>query len=354
MNRSKEVSVGSAVLLMAVAQMVHAHHSVRAHYDTSRTIEISGTVVEWQFRSPHTVIVLDVMNDDGLAERWSVEASSVPTMSRLGFDRNTFAPGDEITVIAQPNRDPINPLAWGKQYITGDGRTLGAGAPLDAVALDAAERRGIERLAGRWQGRGTGDEFRADGQPLLSLNGAGREAWENYDPELSPASTCEPVNTPAVLHSPDYLYDIRINGDEVTLYHEVYEVTRTVVLDSESRPAEPSGLFGMIRGRIEGNELVIESSGFPPSRWGLALAAIPMGNGADIPSSVEKRVIERYSVSDDGATLRAEYTLEDPVYLSEPYSGDRDFTRVADDTLLHSYGCEVDSASRYLGLPGER
>ena len=104
---------------------------------------------------------------------------------------------------------------------------------------------------------------------------------------------------------------------------------------------------------IEGDELVIESSEFPPSRWGLALAAIPLGNGSDVPSSAEKRVVERYSASEDGSTLRVEYTVEDPVYLTEPYTGYRDFSRIPDDTPLHSYGCEVDSASRYSRNPEE-
>ena len=110
------------VLLMAIAGDAYAHHSVRVHYDTSRTIEITGAVVDWQFRSPHTYVVLDVEKEDGSVEQWSIEGSSVPTMSRQGFDRNTFKPDDLITVTAQPNRDPNNPLVFGRTFTTADGR----------------------------------------------------------------------------------------------------------------------------------------------------------------------------------------------------------------------------------------
>ena len=39
-------------------------------------------------------------------------------------------------------------------------------------------------------------------------------------------------------------------------------------------------------------------------------------------------VIERYSVNDDSAMLAVNYTLEYPVYLSEPYSAHANFARM--------------------------
>ena len=330
---------------LAIAGNSHAHHSVVVHYDTSRSIEITGAVVEWEFRSPHTFLTLEVETDGDSREQVVVEGSSVPTMSRQGFDRDTFRPGDVVTVTARPNRDPNNPLVNGSTFVTADGRVLGDRTPLDRATVEG--RSGIELLVGRWQGRGRGAELRADGESPLPLTAQAREDSQVYDSENSPANTCEPVLMPPILHAPNYLYDLRIEDDEVILYHEVYEVTRTVPLNAEPTLAEPSGLFGKVSGRIEGDELVIESSEYPPSRWGLGIAAGPLGNGSDIPSSAEKKIFERYSVRDGGTTLRVSYTVEDPVYLTEAYSGHRDFTRVADDTPLNPYGCTLDSASRF-------
>lgn len=337
------------LLLLVVTASASAHHSRSVYYDMSTTVEITGAVVEWRFRSPHAFLSLEVTEQDGSIEQWAIDGSSVPTLRRQGLDRNTFAPGDVVTVFGQPSRDPDARLAFARTFVTADGRTLGERLALDEGVRLESDVQGVERLEGRWQGLGMGAEFRSDGESPspLPLSAAGREAWESYDEKLSPASTCEPVNTPALLHAPDFLFDVRISDEEAILHHEIYEVTRTVPLDSAPRQAEPSGVFGFVRGRIEGEELVVESSRFPPSRWGLAVAAIPPGNGGDVPSSAEKRVTERYSERDGGQTLRVEYTVEDPVYLTEPYAGYRDFTRVSNDTPLHPYECDADSASRF-------
>ena len=335
------------LVLMAVTASASAHHSRSVYYDMSRTVEITGAVVEWRFRSPHAFLSLEVTEQDGSVERWAIDGSSVPTLRRQGLDQNSFAPGDVVTVFGQPSRDPNTRLAFAQTFVTADGRTLGERLALDEGVRLESDVQGVKRLEGRWQGLGMGASFRSDGESPLPLSAAGREAWESYDDELSPASTCEPINTPALLHAPNFLFDVRISDEEATLYHEIYEVTRTVPLDSAPRQAEPSGIFGFVRGRVEGEELVVESSRFPPSLWGLAVAAIPPGNGGDVPSSAEKRVTERYSARDGGQTLRVEYTVEDPVYLTEPYTGYRDFARVSDDTPLHPYGCDAVSASRF-------
>ena len=130
--------------------------------------------------------------------------------------------------------------------------------------------------------------------------------------------TCEPVNIPSLFYV-DYLLDIRVNEEEVIIHHEVYDVTRRVPLDSEPKSQHESGLFGVASARMEGDELVVESSDYPPSPWGLAIVTLANGNGADVPSSAEKKLTERYSVSEDGKTLRLDFTLEDPVYLTEPF-----------------------------------
>ena len=331
----------SMIVLMAVTTNASAHHSRSAHFDTSRAVEMTGEVVKWRFRSPHSSLLLKVTEEDGSVHEWTIEGSAAPTLRRQGMDRNTFAPGDIIDVRAEPSRKPNARVAFALTLRKADGSTFGQRKKLDEGAPLGSDVRGIQRLAGRWQGLGAGDKF------PIALSAAGQEAWENHDDERSPANTCEPVNTPALLHAPNFLFDVRISDKEAILRHEIYQVTRTVPLGSEPRQAEPTGVFGFARGRIEGEELVVESSRFPRSLWGLAVAAIPPGNGRDIPSSAEKRVTERYSARDGGQTLRIEYTVEDPVYLAEPYTGYREFSRVADDTPMHPYECDTDSASRF-------
>ena len=342
MNRNSAALVGPVLLFVAFAGPVHAHHAVATHYDRARTIELSGVVVDFQLRSPHTSLVVDVSEPDGTVERWEIEGNSLPVMRRIGIDETTFAPGDAISVVAFPNREPNKRLVFGETYITRDGTTLGE--PLSPGDAPPVTSTGIAKLAGRWSSEGPSPGT----ESVLPLTPVGLDAWRNWDAQASPANTCEPVNVPDVFFAP-YLFDVRVNAEEVTLLHEAYGVTRTIILDSEPRLAEETGLFGLVSGRAEGDELVIESSEYPPSAWGLGLAATKHGGGADVPSSAQKKVTERYSVSEDGRTLRIDYTVEDPVYLTMPYSSYAQFTRVPDDTPLYEYNCEVDSASRFSG-----
>lgn len=331
-------SLFSCVVLLALASAASAHHSKTAHYDTSRTVAITGKVVQWRFRSPHTALILEVTAEDGSTERWLVEGSAVPTLKRQGIDRRTFARGDIVDVRAEPSRDPEKRVVFGLTYRKADGTVLGERREVDEAAELDAHIQGVQRLAGRWEGLGFGERF------PMSLSAAGQEARDNYDDARSPANTCEPVNLPTILHVPNFLFDIRINDDEVILYHEIYQVVRKVPLGSEAQQAEPTGAFGSVRGRTDGDVLVVESSEYPASLWGLGIAAI---KGSDIPASDQKRVTERYISRDDGQTLRVEYMVEDPVYLSEPYQGYRDFGRISDDTPMHPYGCDTESASRF-------
>jgi hypothetical protein len=95
----------------------------------------------------------------------------------------------------------------------------------------------------------------------LRLTAAGLTAVENYDPQESPANFCEADNVPATYHSP-YQFEITIGDQEAVIYHESYNVTRTVPLASAL--AEPTGVFGMVSGRVDGNELVVESNNYRP------------------------------------------------------------------------------------------
>jgi hypothetical protein len=109
----------------------------------------------------------------------------------------------------------------------------------------------------------------------------------------------------------------------------------------------------MISGRIEGDTLVVESDSYPASRWGLGAATQVNGGGADVPSSAQKTLQERFSTDDDGLTLVYEYTLFDPVYMAEPYSARIEMPRVSDDIPMYPYDCDVDAASMFSRAAGQ-
>jgi hypothetical protein len=207
----------------------------------------------------------------------------------------------------------------------------------------------VYRVEGRWR-----PPFQQEGtRSALPLNEAGLAAWNSYDQTQSPANTCEPMTPPVIFNAPNYFVDIRFDGQQVIVRNQAYDIVRTVPLSGTAAPADPNGLFGVVSGRIEGDTLVIESRDYPVSKWGLGAATQINGGGADVPSSPQKMLTERYSVSDDGQTLQFEYTLYDPVYMSRPHTARIPIARVSDDTPMYPYNCDVDAASMFSRDAGE-
>jgi len=104
------VALVASFLTSAVAM---AHHSF-AMFD--RTVEkvITGTVVRWQFNSPHSWLYLNVKNPDGTETLWSFEGSAPPSLLPRGVTGSSFEPGSTITVSYCPMKDgrPAGGLGW--------------------------------------------------------------------------------------------------------------------------------------------------------------------------------------------------------------------------------------------------
>ena len=66
-----------------------------------------------------------------------------------------------------------------------------------------------------------------------------------------------------------------------------------------------------------------------------------------MPSSPQKTVVERFSVSPDGLKLTYEYTVNDPAYLTAPFSHSVEWARAPNDTPIYPYDCDVESASQF-------
>ena len=337
------------VLLALVASQVHAHHSFQVHYDADKTSELKGVVKDFRFRSPHSTMTLEVTGADGSVTPYKIELDAVPGLRRKGIDEDTFKPGDIITVAGEPSRNPDNRLVHGRTFITQDGTMLGEKMELADTSPFGPGGSVHDRISGRWMPIMS---ERIVGETPLQLTAAGRSAWENFDPAQSPSNTCEPPKIPTLV-SISYLYDIRIGAEAVTLTNELYGVTRVASLSGEPEQAEASGQHGLVSGRMDGEVLVVESSVYPASRYGLAIAGGPNGGGADVPSSPQKTVVERYSASGDGKTLWLEYTMADQVYLAEPFTRTLELRRVPDDTPMHPFECNVESSRVYLSKFGD-
>ena len=92
------------VFLAGVA--ASAHHSQAAQYDTGKTVKIEGTLVQFQFRNPHTFIQVEVPDESGEKVRWSIEWGGVGQLNGQGVTRTTLKYGDPVIITANPSRTP--------------------------------------------------------------------------------------------------------------------------------------------------------------------------------------------------------------------------------------------------------
>lgn len=346
MNCKFTVSALFIALLLALSLVANAHHSFATHYDAANIVEISGTLSAVKMRSPHSFFEVDVVSVGGATETWEVEAHAVPILRRLGINRDTLKVGDTVTIRGPRSRRPEKLLLFGAQIETGDGQQFEMldsirRAPENRISDTREGVEGIDRLTGTWMTFISGQRVAESPMPL---NQAGIEARKNFDPLVNPASECVPPNLPSLLMIP-YIYEISHYQNTTTIFHEYGRLSRQVRLGS-TEPNVTDPQYGQRTGRFENGTLIIESTGFPALAAGLASGWEPNGNGADIPSSEQKVFVERYTVNEDGSELTVDYTVTDPVYLTEPYSAKVVWNRIPDDSPVYEFDCDAEIASR--------
>jgi hypothetical protein len=91
-----------AVLFTATPAL--AHHSNSA-FDPEKVVVLKGTVTEWRWTNPHVWIFLSVDDGNGGQVSWEIEGRPPGVLARSGWSKNTFKPGDTITVDFSPARD---------------------------------------------------------------------------------------------------------------------------------------------------------------------------------------------------------------------------------------------------------
>jgi hypothetical protein len=81
-----------------------AHHSNVA-FEVTKVLTISGVVKAFQWRNPHTWVVLTVDDGKGGKVEWSVEGRAPGVLLRAGWTKNSLQPGEMITVDFSPAKD---------------------------------------------------------------------------------------------------------------------------------------------------------------------------------------------------------------------------------------------------------
>jgi hypothetical protein len=158
------------------------------------------------------------------------------------------------------------------------------------------------------------------------------------DADSNPGRDCVPFAAPIYMILPVYR-SIEVGADAVVIRGEEGGVDRTVHLNRSTHEGAAASVQGDSIGRFENGALVVDTTHF---------AEHPIGNGAGLPSSRAKHLVERFELAPDGAALTYTYVLEDPEYLTEPVRGLSPWAYRPDVTYA-PIECNLENARRFLG-----
>lgn len=103
----------SVALLWSITAL--SHHWVRDVYDDQKRVIVEVEVKEFRLINPHPfmfVEIIDIPAGQGahelaIGQTWTLEMDNRWELTDLGFDRETFIPGDQILVAVDPSRDNV-------------------------------------------------------------------------------------------------------------------------------------------------------------------------------------------------------------------------------------------------------
>ena len=121
--RKQLVVMIALVMGLAVSAPLFAHHGA-ASFDTGKKVTLKGTVKEWIYSNPHCLLTMDVKGEDGKVVEWVAETQAPTVMYPAGYRKNSFKPGDEVTVTIEPVKSG-RPVGRIVSAVTADGTKLG-------------------------------------------------------------------------------------------------------------------------------------------------------------------------------------------------------------------------------------
>jgi hypothetical protein len=104
MISSRVWAMGAAAAGLLLAVPAYAHHSA-AMFDATKTVTITGAVMEYKWANPHAMIAVLATDGKGAQTIWNVECSTPNILVRKGWSGTSFQVGDKVTILAHPMRD---------------------------------------------------------------------------------------------------------------------------------------------------------------------------------------------------------------------------------------------------------
>ncbi len=336
------LSVLMSATLLGHGAVAVAHHAFSTEFDEALEGEVDGVVTKVWWANPHIRYDVDVTMPDGSVEQWSLHPpGNLPTYRRENWTPDTLKAGDHVNATGNLGRDGaaklyatcIN-LDSGRQLgrCVSPGTTRQVTADPDRVHTYSAADRPVD-ISGFWdnryQFRTTVDDFEPKPMPMTDRAAAiyaGREFGDDH------VLRCQPPGLPRIFGSP-YPVEVLDAGSHYVMIFLQDNTPRWVYMDGrDALPDQPLTSMGFSTGRWDDRTLVIETTHLAPG-W-LDGSGYPMSGGDDT------RIVERWTVADDGLTISRTMTIHDSLY-TEPLVRTRGSQRGNASELLESPPCDA-------------
>ena len=109
--------------LASLILLLFFHHSFAAEFDSSKPIELKGTVTRLDWVNPHAWIYLDVRDEKGNVTSWGCELGSPNLLLRNGWSRDSLKAGDVVVVTGSRAKDGSN-IASARAVRLADGKRI--------------------------------------------------------------------------------------------------------------------------------------------------------------------------------------------------------------------------------------
>ena len=294
--------------IAAPAAPVLAHHSAAA-FDNQKKVSVTGKVVEYRYMNPHIYMTLEVTKDDGTKQRMEVEAGAASVLNALGFTKDKLKVGDIVTIVGAPSRRDPDKFMLGRDMTK---QKDGSYVPLNIASRSVYEVKAdavATTIAGTWFSPMSSFTAYMGAAGKFARNEESRKvSKEMSDSKATTQKDCIPIGLPATTFYP-VATTIDVQKDKVIIKTDWMDTNRTVYLDGRKHPPATQ-LFqhGHSVGHWEGKTLVVETTTFKEH---------PMGLSTSVPSSDQKKLIEKFSLSEDGKSLIYAGTIDDPKYLTQ-------------------------------------
>lgn len=112
----------AVALVLTLAGVAAAHHSF-AMFDFGKVTTFQGTVKEFHWANPHVFLWFNAtVPGQEAPELWYAELTSPGNLTRVGWNKRVFQPGDKVEVELYPLRDGKRGGAFKKGTVLATGK----------------------------------------------------------------------------------------------------------------------------------------------------------------------------------------------------------------------------------------